>query len=303
MAKMPQASNKLIIIVAVIGIICLVLGNLIAPDDEDFTKDLMPQKGDKAALFKTDTEAESSSEVDATEAAAQEDLQDFDLDSAVRERILGNESAPIKMVEHSSFSCGHCGHFHRDIFGTFKEKYIDTGKVYLVFSDFPLNAPAMHASMVARCAPEDRYFDFVEKLFADQDKWAYEKNYTILLKNMASEFGVDAALFESCVNNDELQEALVNKIRAVQELYQVNATPSFVINNQKVITGATNFEAFDKTFRQAVKDLGALELLGEEIGDVEGDVEEINSFKDIIDETIVEPNKVVLPQTTPQEGQ
>ncbi|MGB0720728.1 MAG: thioredoxin domain-containing protein, partial [Bdellovibrionales bacterium] len=90
-------------------------------------------------------------------------LPQIDVDAALSDRILGDANAPMRISEHSSLTCGHCGAFHKHTFKPFKEKWIDGGKAYLVFSDFPLNAPALHAAMAARCLPDTtRYFEFVQ---------------------------------------------------------------------------------------------------------------------------------------------
>ena len=52
-----------------------------------------------------------------------------------------------------------------------KKKWIDTGKVKLVLRDFPLDEPALRAAMIARCAPPDRFYAYVDTFFAAQDKW------------------------------------------------------------------------------------------------------------------------------------
>ena len=76
---------------------------------------------------------------DGTEIITQEVSADFDLEKASTPRILGNPDAPIKISEHSSFTCGGCAMFHKSNFKMIKEEYIDTGKAYVVFDDFPRN--------------------------------------------------------------------------------------------------------------------------------------------------------------------
>ena len=193
--------------------------------------------------------AEEEAAVSSDDAAA-----GFDMALAQTERILGDRSAPIKISEHSSFSCGHCGKFHQNTLPAFKAQYIDTGKAYIVFSDFPLNAPALHASMAGRCLPNpDHYFNYVEDVFADQQKWAYDATkYMPYLKAKAAEYGLGEEEFNACIQNEELQEALLKRIRAVQERYEIRSTPSFVVNNQKVVTGAMDSEQFAKAIEDAV---------------------------------------------------
>ncbi|MBL4804483.1 MAG: DsbA family protein [Alphaproteobacteria bacterium] len=212
--------------------------------------------GEDGEEMASDVDEEAMGEDTATEETAASDVTlPFDMANAKKERILGDPSAPIKITEHSSFSCPHCAHFHRDTYPALKENLIDTGEAYLVFSDFPLNAPALHASLAARCVDEDRYFDFVDMLFSRQDDWATQPNYLSILEGYAADFGLDKATFAACVQNKELQETLLNKIRAVQQQYNINSTPSFVINNQEVIGGAFQFPQFEEALEAALKNI------------------------------------------------
>ncbi len=170
----------------------------------------------------------------------------IDVNAALSDRILGNASAPLKISEHASFTCGHCGAFHRETFDQVKKDYIDTGKAYLVFSDFPLNGAALHASMVSRCLPQDKYFDFVHMLFVEQEKWAYDQNYKEFLKNKAAESGLDEAHFNACLENKELQDGITNRMKGVQQQWNITSTPSFVLNNKNTISGALPYVEFKK---------------------------------------------------------
>jgi protein-disulfide isomerase len=194
--------------------------------------------------------------MDASE-AAEASAAGFDLSKAKTERVLGDRSAPIRISEHSSFSCGHCGNFHKNVFKTFKAEYVDTGKAYIVFSDFPLNAPALHATKVSRCVADDQYFDFVQELFERQEEWAYETNYLEFLKDRAESYGVDEDTFNACLGSEELQEALLKRMQAVQKQFNVRATPTFVVNNQKTISGTASYEEFKKAIEAALAEIEA----------------------------------------------
>jgi protein-disulfide isomerase len=183
---------------------------------------------------------------DATAATPEAVSAEFNLEAALSERVLGDTTAPLKISEHSSFTCGHCGAFHKETFKKFKEAYIDTGKAYLVFSDFPLNAPALHASMAARCIPQERYFDFVDVLYAEQDVWAYEVGYLTYLKQKSGEFGLSGEGFDACLKNEALQAGILERVKAAQTQWNISSTPSFVLNNKRTVSGAASFEEFSK---------------------------------------------------------
>ena len=69
--------------------------------------------------------------------------------------VVGNENAPITIIEYASMSCSHCASFHNKTLGDIKTEYIDTGKVRFVFRDFPFNYPALLGSMVMQCISKD----------------------------------------------------------------------------------------------------------------------------------------------------
>ena len=54
------------------------------------------------------------------------------------DHVLGDPKAPVTLIEYASFTCPHCAHFHIQILPEIKKKWIDTGKVKLVYRDFPL---------------------------------------------------------------------------------------------------------------------------------------------------------------------
>lgn len=77
------------------------------------------------------------------------------------DKVLGRDDAPVTIIEYASLTCGHCANFHNKTFPALKEKYIDTGKVRLIFREFPLDPLSTAASMMARCSSEQRYFPLV----------------------------------------------------------------------------------------------------------------------------------------------
>lgn len=238
MADAPQKNSSFLVILVALG---LVVGG--------------------AAYFLTQNEtnnAVKTAETPAAQEVGAENTQPsvpaatVDVAKALTERVLGNPSAQVKISEHSSLTCPHCAHFHRDTLPKLKADYIDTGKAYIVFSDFPLNAPALKASSLARCMPDDKYFDFIETLFKQQENWAFEENYAGLLKGKAVEAGLDAGMAEACFESKEVQDGLVAALKAAQTQWAINSTPSLVINNQKVISGAAPYEEIAKALDEAL---------------------------------------------------
>ena len=79
-------------------------------------------------------------------------------DPRLADHMLGDAKAPVSIDEYFSLGCPHCADFDLEMLPKLKADYIDKGKLKFIFHDFPLNEISLQAAMLARCAPNDRYF-------------------------------------------------------------------------------------------------------------------------------------------------
>jgi protein-disulfide isomerase len=161
------------------------------------------------------------------------------------DRILGNPDAPITIIEYASLTCPHCAHFANDVLPELKKKWIDTGKVKLVLRDFPLDEPALRAAMIARCAPPDRYYAYIDTLFAAQEKWVSARDYRDALARLVKLGGMSKDEFDNCLKNTALENKILEERLVASKELDVNSTPTFFINGTK-FAGAPTVEEFDK---------------------------------------------------------
>ena len=173
---------------------------------------------------------------DTATAAGEPEKIDNEATGALSEMTQGDADAPITVIEFASVTCPHCATFHETIYPTIKENYIDTGKVNFVFREFP-TAPAelsVVGSMLARCAADkggdDAYFLVLGSLFKTQRTWIYGESPRDELMKIASQAGIDEAGFDACVKRQELLDLINENVNSAREKYNVNSTPSFVIN-------------------------------------------------------------------------
>ena len=120
------------------------------------------------------------------------------------DRVLGNPDAPVTIIEYASLGCPHCREFHDGTLPEIKKTYIDTGKVKLIFRDFPLGQRATAASMIARCSGPIRYFALVSIFFRDQGIWSQAPDGLAALTASAKKAGMSATQVDACLRSEEL---------------------------------------------------------------------------------------------------
>ena len=156
----------------------------------------------------------------------------------IKRIFVGNESAKISIIAFESLTCSHCANFHKDVYPLLKKEYLDTGLAKIEFRHFPLDIAAFNASKVAQCK-NDGNSEILESLYANQQKWvkgsSIEEANINLQKFLSKEgFNID---FESCINNKQIEDFVLNDRIDGAKNFKINATPTIIINNEK----------FDKT--------------------------------------------------------
>ena len=165
---------------------------------------------------------------------------------------LGDPNAPVTIVEYASMTCSHCASFHNNVLPELKKKYIDTGKVRLIFREFPLDERAALASMMARCAGNEKAMPLVSMLFSKQDEWATATNdFLPKLFKLGQQVGFTKQSFDECRQNDKLVREIIGVRDRGHNAFGVTSTPTFFINGKKLEGGA--MEDFDKALAPLVK--------------------------------------------------
>jgi protein-disulfide isomerase len=176
--------------------------------------------------------------------------------ASLKEHFLGDAAAPVTLIEYASLTCSHCAHFHKEILPKLTEKYITTGKVKLVYRDFPLDGMALKAAQLTHCMPEDRYFPFLKTLFDTQENWTHAQDIDATLVQYAKLAGLSGDRAAACLKDKNILEALVQQRVEAEKKFQIDATPSFIVNyGEGRLTGANTFEAFEKDLLKYVKNV------------------------------------------------
>ena len=166
--------------------------------------------------------------------------------------IRGNSNAPITILEWGDYQCTFCYKFHQNTLNIIQEDFINTGKVKLVFKDFPLNGPdSILAAEAAYCAEDQgKYWQYHDEIYTN---WEGERTGWITretLDNFANTVNLDLNEFNKCLDDHKYE----NKVNAIHEFGKdigIDATPSFLVfNGEKIIKirGNQPLEVFLKTF-------------------------------------------------------
>ena len=155
-----------------------------------------------------------------------------------------------RVIEFFSLTCPHCAAFFRETMPQIRTELVETGKLRMVFWEFPLDAVDLTAIMVARSLPPERYEPFVGALFATQDHWAYGHgvNPTEELAKMAALAGLSREAFNRATGDAALKAWIVTRRDEAQATYGIDSTPSFVFNGKGAKnhreSGAMGYDSF-----------------------------------------------------------
>ncbi|MBU6398639.1 MAG: DsbA family protein [Rhodospirillales bacterium] len=161
------------------------------------------------------------------------------------QRSIGSPSAPVTVQEFFSLTCPHCGEFATHTMPQVKANFVDTGKVQFIYHDFPLDQIALKAAQVSRYLPVAEYYPFIEALFASQNDWAFQEgeDYHARIFKYAALAGMDQATYDKAWNDTALGQWILNGQQEAEQVDQINATPTFIINGQKH-PGAVDYDTF-----------------------------------------------------------
>ncbi len=138
----------------------------------------------------------------------------------------GSDDAQVVLIEWSDFQCPFCSRFYTETLPSIQSEYIDTGKVKLVYRDFPLSfhAEATPSAEASECADEqDMFWAFHDLLFDNQGSLSVA-NY----KQWAADLDLDTTQFNDCVDSRKYQQEVQKDFSEGQQS-GVSGTPGFVL--------------------------------------------------------------------------
>ncbi len=162
----------------------------------------------------------------------------------------GSPEAPVTMVQFSDFTCPYCAQFALRTLPKIEKNYIATGKVELVFRNFPVHGDrAVRAAEAALCAHEQgAFWEYHDRLFANSLTGSREIFSVEDLKTLAADLRLDTERFDQCLASQKYSQA-VGDDRALGKRLRVRGTPTLFINDRKVV-GAQPYETFRRVIEE-----------------------------------------------------
>ena len=156
--------------------------------------------------------------------------------------IKSNNPNAVDIIEFSSFTCSYCKDFHTITLPEIKQsEIIDDINYYII--DFPLDYFAFYSSRIGSCIGDNRS-TFTDIVYDQQDTWKklykssepesqFELENTLI--NYALQLGHSESELLQCIENEDMQKKLLAKQMDAQKKYKVESTPTFLINDEKII--------------------------------------------------------------------
>lgn len=188
-------------------------------------------------------------------------------------RIMGEKKAPVSLTVYCDYACPICTSFQEQQMPKIKSDYIDTGKVFLEFRDYPKifkHPGAMLAAQYANCAAEQGFFwKMHDRLYSGTANsewyWGDEKDLATL-STYAKEIGIDSNQLESCIATQKTLPQIESDIRTLHTALPDGAhtnwpntfvpgeqgTPTFFINGVPVVGGYATYEDWKIVLDKAI---------------------------------------------------
>ena len=135
-------------------------------------------------------------------------------------------------------TCPHCSHWFTKEWPVIKTDLIETGKLRVVFREFP-TAPgnlAMAGFSLAACAPTEDYFSIIEYQMEEQPnilEAAKEGRAAEAYQKIAKLAGMTTnEAMTSCLRNPDITAHIIDNANRAK-LAEIDGVPGFLINGQR----------------------------------------------------------------------
>ena len=183
-------------------------------------------------------------------------LKSYAGDPKVNKNIvaIGSYNAIVKIKIFSSLTCPHCANFHMKVVSEIKKNFVESGKVQLIFIDFPLDQAAFNASKLLHCIDQKKQMGFLDTIYETQDKWTKGSSIEEINKNLkkiVKNLGITSDQFDKCLIDEAISDKILNGRIEANQKYSINSTPTIIINEKK-LEGSASFKNIKKKIEKII---------------------------------------------------
>jgi protein-disulfide isomerase len=183
-------------------------------------------------------------------------FKSFSDDTEVKSNFItiGSNEAKVEIKIYSSLTCPHCANFHINIIPDIIKNYVDSGKVKIIFFDFPLDQAAFNASKLVNCFENDKNLMLLDVLYEKQNEWTSGANIDEIddkLKKIVKNLGINSLQFDGCLINEVIADKILNERIDAHKKYSISSTPTIIINEKK-FEDSVSFENIQKKIEKLI---------------------------------------------------
>ena len=183
-------------------------------------------------------------------------LESYADDSSAQKNMvaIGSDDAFVKIKVFSSLTCPHCANFHIKVVSEIKKEYVKSGKVQLIFIDFPLDQAAFNASKLLHCLDKKKQIVFLDIIYETQNVWTNGSNIDDInnnLKKIVKNLGISSVQFDKCLIDEVISDKILNDRIEANKKYSINSTPTIIINEKK-LEGSASFKNIKKKIEKII---------------------------------------------------
>ena len=168
--------------------------------------------------------------------------------------VIGSNNATVKIKVFTSLTCSYCANFHINVVSEIKKNYVDSGKVQLIFIDFPLDEASFNASKLLHCLDKKKQIIFLDTIYEGQSEWTVGSNINEIndnLRKIVKNLGINSARFDKCLNNEVISNKILEGRIDGHQKYSINSTPTIIINEKK-FEGSASFKNIKKKIEKLI---------------------------------------------------
>jgi len=168
--------------------------------------------------------------------------------------VIGPNNAVVKIKIFSSLTCPHCANFHTKIIPEIKKEYVESGKVQLIFIDFPLDEAAFNASKILHCLDQNMQIGYLDTIYEKQSEWTNGSDINEInnnLKKIVKSLGISSSNVDKCLVNETISDKILNGRIDASKRYSINSTPTIIINEKK-LEGSVSFKNIKKKIENLI---------------------------------------------------